>query len=117
MSRVSAAAQQPEFDFWEFVNCAKCHLPFSVDSTTSPQIPFWLTDCSHVVCNNHLSEYLASSRPAESHVSAQTAIKVARIVVNKESYWYHCSTRHAIHISLSNNSFIPSELIDGAANV
>ncbi|KAK7467248.1 hypothetical protein VKT23_004305 [Stygiomarasmius scandens] len=40
-----------EFDFWEFVACAKCQLPFASGST----VPFWLTECGHTVCNNHLN--------------------------------------------------------------
>ena len=51
MSTVST----PELDFWEFVNCARCHLPFNTDGG-SPPVPFWLTECGHVICNNHLSE-------------------------------------------------------------
>ena len=51
MSSVST----PELDFWEFVNCARCHLPFDTDVGTPP-VPFWLTECGHIVCNNHLSE-------------------------------------------------------------
>ncbi|KAH9842764.1 uncharacterized protein C8Q71DRAFT_219512 [Rhodofomes roseus] len=50
MSNIS----QPELDFWEFVNCARCHLPFETDAGTPP-VPFWLTECGHVVCNNHLN--------------------------------------------------------------
>ncbi|KAK0463988.1 uncharacterized protein EV420DRAFT_1638910 [Desarmillaria tabescens] len=51
MSAVSTS--QPEFDFWEFVNCARCQLPFSSDAGAT--IPFWLTECGHIVCNNHLN--------------------------------------------------------------
>ena len=43
-----------EFDFWDFVECSKCHLPFITDS--GPAIPFWLTDCGHIICNSHLSQ-------------------------------------------------------------
>ncbi|EPT06033.1 hypothetical protein FOMPIDRAFT_1026888 [Fomitopsis schrenkii] len=50
MSMVST----PELDFWEFVNCARCHLPFDTEGGTPP-VPFWLTECGHVVCNNHLN--------------------------------------------------------------
>ncbi|KAK7693533.1 hypothetical protein QCA50_003102 [Cerrena zonata] len=46
--------EQPEFDFWEFVACARCHLPFSAESGAQPPVPFWVTECGHVVCNNHL---------------------------------------------------------------
>ncbi|KAH9483675.1 hypothetical protein JR316_0003145 [Psilocybe cubensis] len=45
---------QPEFDFWEFVCCAKCRMPFTLENGAAT-IPFWLTECGHVVCNNHLN--------------------------------------------------------------
>ena len=47
----TAQASSSDFDFWEFVNCGQCQLPFSLGAT----IPFWLTECGHVICNNHLS--------------------------------------------------------------
>ncbi|KAK0210899.1 hypothetical protein DFS33DRAFT_336207 [Desarmillaria ectypa] len=47
-----ASTSQQEFDFWEFVNCARCQLPFSSDAGAT--IPFWLTECGHIVCNSHL---------------------------------------------------------------
>ncbi|KAI0082654.1 hypothetical protein K474DRAFT_1585303 [Panus rudis PR-1116 ss-1] len=46
---------QPEYDFWEFVACARCHLPFLSESNHQPQVPFWITECGHVICNNHLN--------------------------------------------------------------
>jgi hypothetical protein len=48
---MSVTAQLHEFDFWEFVDCGKCRLPFQ-----NGAMPFWLTECGHVICNNHLSE-------------------------------------------------------------
>ncbi|KAI5835062.1 hypothetical protein K523DRAFT_385282 [Schizophyllum commune Tattone D] len=50
MSHVSH--QELEFDFWEFVCCSRCQLPFN--SNAGQSIPFWLTECGHVICNNHL---------------------------------------------------------------
>ncbi|KAF8228460.1 hypothetical protein L208DRAFT_1291241 [Tricholoma matsutake] len=47
----NAPASQSDFDFWEFVNCGRCQLPFALGAT----VPFWLTECGHVVCNNHLN--------------------------------------------------------------
>ncbi|KAF9227650.1 hypothetical protein BS17DRAFT_643344, partial [Gyrodon lividus] len=44
-----------EFDFWDFVGCAVCHLPFSSTDRGSPLVPFWITECGHVVCNTHLN--------------------------------------------------------------
>lgn len=46
------SSDQSDFDFWEFVSCAKCQLSFSPDAAL---VPFWLTECGHVICNNHLS--------------------------------------------------------------
>ncbi|KAG1756606.1 uncharacterized protein EDB91DRAFT_1093561 [Suillus paluster] len=49
------AEQEPEFDFWDFVDCSICHLPFiSNDRGGPPPVPFWITECGHVLCNNHL---------------------------------------------------------------
>ncbi|KZP12592.1 hypothetical protein FIBSPDRAFT_936841 [Athelia psychrophila] len=53
MSNISGTTR-PEFDFWEFVTCARCHLAYQADSGT-PDVPFWLTECGHIVCNNHLT--------------------------------------------------------------
>ena len=52
-----ALPQQPDFDLWEFVSCAKCHLVFSANGASAPSVPFWLTECGHIVCNSHLSMY------------------------------------------------------------
>ncbi|KAG1754590.1 hypothetical protein EDB19DRAFT_1667210 [Suillus lakei] len=45
--------QEAEFDFWDFVNCSICQLPFT-SSDRGPPVPFWITECGHVLCNNHL---------------------------------------------------------------
>ncbi|KAG2111708.1 uncharacterized protein F5147DRAFT_573086 [Suillus discolor] len=45
--------QETEFDFWDFVHCSTCQLPFT-SSDRGPPVPFWITECGHVVCNNHL---------------------------------------------------------------
>ncbi|KAF8969822.1 hypothetical protein BDZ97DRAFT_1792866, partial [Flammula alnicola] len=52
MSNISP--DQPDFDFWEFVSCSKCRMPFSMENGTAT-IPFWLTECGHVICNSHLN--------------------------------------------------------------
>lgn len=54
MSKTEAPLPE-EFDFWEFVCCGLCHLPFSTDLGGPPPAPFWITECGHVVCNSHLS--------------------------------------------------------------
>lgn len=53
----SMASEPPtDIDFWEFVSCAKCHLPYA--SEFGKSVPFWLTECGHIICNNHLSPCL-----------------------------------------------------------
>ncbi|KAI0029382.1 hypothetical protein K488DRAFT_56498 [Vararia minispora EC-137] len=51
---MSAASAMTEQDIWEFVSCSCCHLPFSPDGR-APPVPFWLTECGHILCNNHLT--------------------------------------------------------------
>lgn len=43
-----------DFDLWDTICCSKCLLPFL--SKSGPTIPFWLTECGHILCNNHLSK-------------------------------------------------------------
>jgi hypothetical protein len=52
----AAVRQDPDFDFWDFVSCAVCHLPFSPADRGPPPVPFWITECGHVLCNSHLSQ-------------------------------------------------------------
>ncbi|KAL4067882.1 hypothetical protein J3A83DRAFT_3766179 [Scleroderma citrinum] len=49
------AASEPDLDFWDFVSCAICHLLFVPNDKGPPAVPFWLTECGHIVCNNHLN--------------------------------------------------------------
>lgn len=63
MSHVSLNQLDVEADFWDYIACGKCSLPYSFDDPTS--IPFWLTECGHVVCNNHISMFPA---PRMAHV-------------------------------------------------
>ncbi|TDL24860.1 hypothetical protein BD410DRAFT_896466 [Rickenella mellea] len=55
--QAGSAVEPQDMGFWEFVTCARCHLPFSVvsDPNAPPCTPFWLTECGHVLCNSHLS--------------------------------------------------------------
>jgi hypothetical protein len=55
MSQVSLNQPDAEADFWEFIACGKCYLPYSADNALT--IPFWLTECGHIVCNSHLSVF------------------------------------------------------------
>ncbi|KAH9958266.1 hypothetical protein BC827DRAFT_1136361 [Russula dissimulans] len=54
MSHITSSSR-PDCDIWEFVTCSKCHLPFAPDPSAPPQVPFWLTECGHVICNLHLN--------------------------------------------------------------
>src|SRR6266702_4553670 len=65
MSHISSSSPN-DLDFWEFVTCSKCHLPFSSGPSAPPQVPFWLTECGHVICNIHLSKS-SSPRRASSN--------------------------------------------------
>lgn len=62
MSNTDKAAQPQDFDFWEYVACSRCCLSFTPDSGGPPPVPFWVTECGHVVCNNHLSNCLVRPR-------------------------------------------------------
>ena len=53
---------EQDFDVWEFVSCAKCQLAFSPDGISGPSVPFWITECGHVICNNHLSACLQEKK-------------------------------------------------------
>jgi len=57
----SSIAGETVYDFWEAVTCAKCHLRFVPDAGGPPLVPFWITECGHILCNNHLSGYSDTS--------------------------------------------------------
>lgn len=59
----SSIAGDTVYDFWEAVTCAKCHLRFVPDCGGPPLVPFWITECGHILCNNHLSGYM-DNRPS-----------------------------------------------------
>ena len=54
----SSIAGDTVYDFWEAVTCAKCHLRFVPDSGGPPLVPFWITECGHILCNSHISGYI-----------------------------------------------------------
>ena len=56
----NTSGERAEFDFWEFVSCSKCRMPFALDNGLAT-VPFWLTECGHVICNNHLSLWIIIS--------------------------------------------------------
>ncbi|KZV82690.1 hypothetical protein EXIGLDRAFT_843495 [Exidia glandulosa HHB12029] len=41
---------------WPYIHCGVCHYLFQRqrDPSAPPSVPFWLTECGHVVCNAHL---------------------------------------------------------------
>ena len=57
----SLSDSHTDFDIWDTICCAKCLLPFP--SKAGPTIPFWLTECGHILCNNHLSEQRGFTLP------------------------------------------------------
>ncbi|KAJ7685320.1 hypothetical protein DFH06DRAFT_1158124 [Mycena polygramma] len=88
MSNISAAPA--EFDFWEFVSCARCQLPFASDSGAT--IPFWLTECGHVVCNTHLS---ADQSCAQCGMTGIQLVPLQREMEAPMSDWFR-SIPHAL---------------------
>ena len=56
---------------------------FSADGTSAPSVPFWLTECGHVLCNSHLSDITIASaiRSCYLILGTQSQTKVARNVV------------------------------------
>ncbi|KAH6918369.1 hypothetical protein BKA70DRAFT_1394047 [Coprinopsis sp. MPI-PUGE-AT-0042] len=53
MSNAAPEQANQDADFWEFIVCSKCYLPYTSNATLT--VPFWLTECGHIVCNNHLN--------------------------------------------------------------
>lgn len=56
-SREVHEPSQQEFDFWDYVSCSLCYLLFTPNDKGPPPVPFWLTECGHVLCNNHLRQW------------------------------------------------------------
>ncbi|GJJ12740.1 hypothetical protein Clacol_006985 [Clathrus columnatus] len=70
MSTISNKQPLPEFDYWEFVHCAVCFLPFLRDvqdvNSRSPTVPFWLTECGHTVSRSKLYGMRCHEHQADS---------------------------------------------------
>ena len=49
--------QEHGFDYWDFVHCDQCMTMYIPEGESQPTIPFWMTECGHVLCNSHLCEY------------------------------------------------------------
>ena len=90
MSHLSAL--KPEYNFWDYANCTRCHLSYTSD-VSGPQVPFWLTECSHVLCNNHLSQSCLLS--AASHLTSHLSIWIEAVHNVDLVIWssYHYSAR------------------------
>lgn len=73
----------PDFDFWDFVSCAVCHISYSPADRGPPPVPFWITECGHVLCNSHLSQSLLFTQTSSTDTVDKTQIRVARNVVNR----------------------------------
>ncbi|KAI0256950.1 hypothetical protein BJV78DRAFT_1117120 [Lactifluus subvellereus] len=91
MSQISYSSRT-DLDIWEFVSCSKCHLPFSLGPSAPPQVPFWLTECGHVICNLHLN--------ADQSCCVCGAQQIQMIPLQREldppmSDWF-CSIPHAM---------------------
>ncbi|KAI0273334.1 hypothetical protein BC834DRAFT_816923 [Gloeopeniophorella convolvens] len=84
MSHASSSSRA-EPDIWEFVTCSKCHLPFSLDPAAPPQVPFWLTECGHVICNLHLN---ADQSCCECGAQRIQMIPLQRELDPPMSYWF-----------------------------
>ena len=56
MSNVSTNSDADAY--WELVHCQICfhHFINPENPKAPPPIPFWVTNCGHVLCNNHLSK-------------------------------------------------------------
>ncbi|CAE6400624.1 unnamed protein product [Rhizoctonia solani] len=49
-------ASSTDNSIWEYVHCSVCMMLFLPPNRPDPvpDVPFWLTECGHVICNNHL---------------------------------------------------------------
>ncbi|KAI0721126.1 hypothetical protein C8T65DRAFT_705578 [Cerioporus squamosus] len=84
MSNVSATST-PELDFWEFVNCGICHLEFVKEDGSLSSVPFWLTECGHVVCNSHINPDHSCSECGSQGVQL---MPLARELEPPMSHWF-----------------------------
>lgn len=83
---------QDTSDFWEFVACAKCRMPFALESGVAT-VPFWLTECGHVMCNNHISSWI---QQVAGCLHANILVQTNRLGPKLWSMW---SSRHSSHPS------------------
>ncbi|KAH7097027.1 hypothetical protein BKA62DRAFT_717875 [Auriculariales sp. MPI-PUGE-AT-0066] len=61
---------------WPFVHCAVCHHLYQTPRagqdgvSAQPTLPFWLTECGHVICNNHIRPDRVCTKCGEQDVQA-----------------------------------------------
>ncbi|THH13930.1 hypothetical protein EW146_g6332 [Bondarzewia mesenterica] len=99
MSTISA--HQYDVDIWEFVTCARCRLPFSPDPSAPPPIPFWLTECGHVICNNHLNSDQSCAQCAAQQIQI---VPLSRKMEPPMSEWF-CSLPSALDAVAHSTKF------------
>jgi hypothetical protein len=92
MSTSLTVEQNNTFDFWEFICCAHCHRPFQTDHNAAPPVPFWLTECGHIICNNDLSMTIL-----ERYMRV-FALSFDHVVVDSDQHCTICGTR-GIHLT------------------
>ena len=105
----NTSGDRSEFDFWEFVSCSKCRMPFALDNGLAT-IPFWLTECGHVICNNHLS--------LSSIISLYRFVDFEQggVLVNARSWSELLSMRNARHPSSTSPTTGSLAWITGAVS-
>ncbi|KAI0064564.1 hypothetical protein BV25DRAFT_1800391 [Artomyces pyxidatus] len=99
-------------EIWEFVTCARCHMPFSPDPSGSapPPVPFWLTECGHVVCNNHLN---ADQSCAQCNAQQIQMVPLQRQMEAPMSDWFR-SLPHAMD-TIANAAKFQQEMLSSLA--
>jgi hypothetical protein len=71
------------YEFWEFVSCSQCHQPY-LTGDSLPPIPFWLTECGHVICHNHFN----SKNCAKCGAQSVQAIPLERDMEKPMADWF-----------------------------
>lgn len=65
----ASSTQSNDVDIWEFTHCDHCMLPFEQSSSEQSRVPFWLTECGHVLCNSHISTSRTCMKCGSTNVS------------------------------------------------
>ncbi|CAE6424268.1 unnamed protein product [Rhizoctonia solani] len=80
-------ASPTDKSIWEYVHCSVCMMLFLPPNRTDPvpDIPFWLTECGHVICNNHL---MADQSCASCRAKNPTIVPLQRNMSPPVSEWF-----------------------------